>query len=434
MQNTNQFVRKWLVLAVSSITGAGIYSLPPVIFRGPFFKDILPVEAIFASSLVIHVDLSVLVWMLAIGGMLWSQFACERQVVFYKYAFYTVAAGMVLMAVSPLTGNLYPLKNNYIPVLQSPVFFMGLSLFSCGIVLQALLSILNYKSMATSPTGFGLNIAAVIVIIAFICFVIAAFKSGNFDDADPQSFYEFLFWGGGHILQFSYTTLLIVAWFLLLEASGYRNILPKSVMYIIFAINVLACLPSPLFYLADDSAAIFASHMRMFPGISPLIAGAGILYAMLKFGTQHTKSGTSMLKPFLVLSILLFGYGGVLAFMISGVNVTIPAHYHGSIVGISIAFMGLVYLFLPRVGFSSPVGFWAKSQPFIYGIGQAMHITGLAVMGGYGALRKDAASSQHIDTMLGKSLFFSGGSLAIIGGFIFVIVVFSAMRKGGFRG
>jgi cytochrome c oxidase subunit 1 len=39
--------------------------------------------------------------------------------------------------------------------------------------------------------------------------------------------------------------------------------------------------------------------------------------------------------------------------MIRGVNVVIPAHYHGSIVGITLAFMGLAYVLLPRLGFAA---------------------------------------------------------------------------------
>lgn len=429
MPKTNEFIKKWLILAVGSLAGAGIYSLPPVIFRGPLFKDILPVEAIFASSLVVHVDLSVLVWMLAIGGMLWSQFANEKHHIYNKLAFYAAATGTILIALSPLMGSLYPLKNNYIPVLQNPVFFIGLGVFASGIILQVILCISRYQDMKRTPIGFGLNMASIISIIAFACFIIASIQSPHFNAKDPQSFYEFIFWGGGHILQFSYTTLLIVVWFMLLEASGYKNPLSKTAIYILFGINILACLPAPFFYLSDDSTGLFASHMRMFPGIAPFIAGVGILYAILKSKTQYPTPSTSMLKSFLILSILLFGYGGVLAYMISGTNVTIPAHYHGSIVGVSIAFMGIVYHFLPIAGFKSPTGKIAKIQPFVYGVGQVMHITGLAVMGGYGALRKDAASSQNIDTILGKSLFFSGGSLAILGGFMFVIVAFGAMRR-----
>ena len=156
MQKTNEFVKKWLILAVMAIAGAGIYSLPPVIFRGPVFKDILPVEAIFASSLVIHVDLSVLVWLLAIGGMLWSQFYDNKYHLFYKSAFYTAAVGTALIALSPLTGKLNPLKNNYIPVFQNPVFFIGLSLFASAVALQIIITLLSTRRMLKNPLGFGI--------------------------------------------------------------------------------------------------------------------------------------------------------------------------------------------------------------------------------------------------------------------------------------
>lgn len=427
MQNTNSLVRNWLVLAVSAIAGAGIYSLPPVIFRGPMFKDILPVEAIFASSLVVHVDLSVLVWMLAMGSMLLSQFADSRYNIFYKSSFYAAVLGTLLVALAPLTGNLSPLKNNYIPVLQNPVFFMGLGLFVTSIVMHILLSITAYKKMLSTPIGYGIYIAALTILVAVVCFIIAGVKAPAFDYTDPTSFYEFLFWGGGHILQMSYTTLVMVAWFILLEASGYKNILPQRLMYILFGINLLVCLPAPFFYLSENHTTIFAAHMRHALGLSPLVAGIAVIYSIIS--SKRNKESECQLAPFIILSILLFGYGGALAYMISGTNVTIPAHYHGSIVGITIGFMGLVYYFMPKVGFRRPTGLAARTQPYVYGVGQAMHITGLAVMGGYGALRKDAASSQNIDTMLGKALFFSGGSLAIAGGIMFVVVIFMAMRR-----
>ncbi len=431
MQKNDYLVKKWLLLAVFSLAGAGVYSLPPVIFRGPIFKDILPVEAIFASSLVVHVDLSVLVWITAIGSMLWSSFADDRYYIFYKAAFYSAASGAFLIAVSPLTGNLNPLKNNYIPLLQNPVFFMGLGIFASGIILQILLTIASYKKMIADALGYGLHVAAVITLIAVVCFIIAGLQAPAFDYNNPTAFYEWVFWGGGHILQASYTSLLVVVWFMLLDASGYKNPLSSRLIYIIFGISLLSCLPTALFYLSDNSVSLFSAHMRKFLGMAPLVAGGAVIYSILftKNIVPKKNESANYSKPFLVLSILLFGYGGVLAYLISGTNVTIPAHYHGSIVGTSLAFMGLVYYFMPKIGYSSPAGVMAKSQPYVYGIGQAMHITGLAIMGGYGALRKDAASSQNIDTIFGKTLFFTGGSFAILGGLMFVIVIFRAMRR-----
>jgi heme/copper-type cytochrome/quinol oxidase subunit 1 len=116
--------------------------------------------------------------------------------------------------------------------------------------------------------------------------------------------------------------------------------------------------------------------------------------------------------------------------MISGINVTIPAHYHGSIVAITLAFIGLSYYLLPKLGFGNTDGKIATCQPYIYGLGQIIHITGLAWMGGYGALRKSAASSHEISNIFPKLMFFIGGSLAILGGLLFIIVVFrSLLRK-----
>ncbi len=431
MQTTNPFIKNWLILAVSSLAGAGIYSLPPVLFRGPYFKEILPVEAIFASSLVIHVNLSVLVWMLACGAMLWSQFYQEKYHLLYKSAFYAAAAGMLAMLLSPLVGELNPLKNNYIPVLQNPFFFMGLALFGLGIALQLQLTIISCYKKITNPNIFGLYVAAIITAIAALCFVIAGLNAPEFNYANPTEFYEALFWGGGHILQASYTSLLVVVWFMLLEASGYKNPLKARFIYVLFVINLLFCLPAPFFYLAADSYALFAKHMRDTLGFVPVIAGLAVIYAVLtgKRAQIPLTAKNAALLPFLLFSIALFAYGGVLAYMISGANVTIPAHYHGSIVGISIAFMGLVYHVMPQVGIAVPSGIMARMQPFIYGIGQSMHITGLAVMGGYGALRKDAASSQNIDTILGKALFFSGGSFAILGGLLFVVLAIKSLCK-----
>ena len=37
--------------------------------------------------------------------------------------------------------------------------------------------------------------------------------------------------------------------------------------------------------------------------------------------------------------------------MIAGLDIVIPAHYHGATVGVTIAFMGLIYYLLPRLGF-----------------------------------------------------------------------------------
>jgi heme/copper-type cytochrome/quinol oxidase subunit 1 len=140
----------------------------------------------------------------------------------------------------------------------------------------------------------------------------------------------------------------------------------------------------------------------------------------------------SPVKSALVASVALFIVGGILAFMIRGVNVVIPAHYHGSIVGVTLAFMGLAYVLLPKLGFGTVEGRMARWQPWVYGGGQLIHILGLAWSGGYGVQRKVAGADQMLLTWqqkAGMGMMGLGGLIAIIGGIMFVLVCLKAIRN-----
>jgi heme/copper-type cytochrome/quinol oxidase subunit 1 len=131
-------------------------------------------------------------------------------------------------------------------------------------------------------------------------------------------------------------------------------------------------------------------------------------------------------------SLTLFAAGGVLAVLIAGSNTIVPAHYHGSIVGVTLALMGLTYHLLPRLGFGRPEGLTARIQPWIYGVGQLLHIGGLALSGALGIQRKTAGAAQGLDSLAAKGamgVMGIGGLLAVIGGILFVLVVIGALRR-----
>jgi heme/copper-type cytochrome/quinol oxidase subunit 1 len=138
------------------------------------------------------------------------------------------------------------------------------------------------------------------------------------------------------------------------------------------------------------------------------------------------------LRAALCASMLLFVAGGVIGLTIHGNNVKIPAHYHGCIVGVTLALMGLVYHLLPQLGWRAPTGRAAVLQPWLYGIGQLLHIVGLVWSGGYGVQRKVAGAEQVLRStgeVVGMGLMGLGGLLAIAGGLLFVVVVLGAMRR-----
>ena len=137
------------------------------------------------------------------------------------------------------------------------------------------------------------------------------------------------------------------------------------------------------------------------------------------------------LRAALLSSVLLFAAGGVIGIFITGSNVRIPAHYHGCIVGVTLALMGLVYKLLPALGYAAPQGRLATSQPWLYAAGQLMHIVGLVWSGGYGVQRKVAGAEQVLRSpseIAGMGLMGLGGAVAIVGGLLFVVVVLRAMR------
>jgi heme/copper-type cytochrome/quinol oxidase subunit 1 len=134
----------------------------------------------------------------------------------------------------------------------------------------------------------------------------------------------------------------------------------------------------------------------------------------------------------LLASLGLFGVGGAIGFAIHGSDVRIPAHYHGSIVGVTIAMMGLAYWLLPRLGFATPSRRLATWQSYLYGGGQLLHIVGLVWSGGYGVQRKvadGAVVDRSIEQVVGMGLMGAGGLIAIVGGMLFVAVVILAVAK-----
>ena len=135
----------------------------------------------------------------------------------------------------------------------------------------------------------------------------------------------------------------------------------------------------------------------------------------------------------LITSLVLFGTGGIIGFLIEGNNVRIPAHYHGCIVGVTLALMGLTYQILPAMGFEKINFKLTGIQLWIYSSGQFLHIFGLVWSGGYGVERKVADAAQGFTSMghvAGMGLMGSGGLLAAIGGFIFILIVIKAMMSG----
>lgn len=430
--------RAWLLLGLFSLLVAGLLALLLVLARTPYLQFIIPWVDFFRTALIVHVDLSVLVWFVAIGGVLWS-LNSVRQLIWFGWVGLALAViGTAAMAVAAFSGETQPLINNYIPVLQQPMFLGGLACFGLGATALVLRTLVTLPTSAGRVDGaaalrFGLAFAAVALTIALM-----AFLWSYLSIPPPRSgrrYFELLFWGGGHVLQFAYTLLMLVAWLWLASAARIALALPVRGVTILLALGFAPVLAAPLGYFAygvdsDQHYAFFAALMQYANGIAAAPLALILLYSWWR--TPNRLRARQPLRAALLASVLLFSVGGIIGFLIRGANVTIPAHYHGSIVGVTLAFMGLTYYLLPRLGYGEPSSRWAVIQPWVYAGGQLLHIVGLAWSGGYGVQRKVAGAAQGLDSIeriTAMGLMGAGGLIAIIGGLLFLIVVFRAMYR-----
>lgn len=428
----------WLLLAVGSLVVAGLFTILLVLSRTPYIQDIIPWVDFFHTALVVHVDLTVLVWFLGYAGMFWSLNSTTRCTACGWAGLYLAILGTAIIVISPFLGAGGPLMNNYIPVLQDPIFFTGLGIFGLGFMITVVRGLLFSRPVGNTISGegairFGLYTALIAGFIAIYALITS--WNGIPEGITGEYYYEVLFWGAGHTLQFIHIQLMLVAWICLATVSGIIPRLTPRVALILFAIGIIPVVLTPVAYIIFDVGTgnhmqAITSLMKYGGGLAALPIGLIIMYSLVTITSGVPKSSAEANALFF--SILLFGVGGVIGFMISGSNVTIPAHYHGSIVAVTIAFMGMTYHLLPRLGFRKPEGKMVRLQPVIYGMGQLMHVTGLAWSGGYGVQRKTAGAEQGLDgieKIAGMGFMGMGGLIAIIGGILFLIVVYKSMRR-----
>ncbi|HJD61463.1 MAG TPA: hypothetical protein LFV90_04865 [Rickettsia endosymbiont of Columbicola hoogstraali] len=477
----NNLSLAWLKLGITSLAFAGLYSVVLVVLRTPQLASFFPNPHIFKSALIIHVDLSVLIWLLSITASIWSlsfsqpsmSFPRKRESsiffldsrfrgndIMHKLAFFAT----ILIAISPIAGH-NPVMNNYIPMLENIIFVLGLSLFGITLLLYAI-NILYFFNWANWSNLVNFTILSTIImyILSWVCFWCSYSNLQNVIQIIPieiEFYYELLFWSGGHLLQFIYTQIAMFIWIMLFEKLLVKESKFQKfylfLLYLNFVFSTLIIWGHISYDIIDGSSKEFyTNHMKYLGGIAPglCIGGIGLEWVChsCKSGNSEKKiywipasagMTASIAKSTLLCSITLFLLGGLIAINISGINVVIPAHYHGSIVGINIACMGYCYQsVIPRldrgilehnlrykiprlsrrITLITARGMTITTTLYLLTFGQILHILGLAFAGGYGVMRKDPNTVMPLSAKLLMGMMGGGGLIAIVGGLMFVYI------------
>src|SRR3546814_13390056 len=101
---------------------------------------------------------------------------------------------------------------NCIPMLEGLVVRVGRVMFAGGVVLRVLRGLLAAPPLGLRFDGggalrFGLNASVVAAAVALLAFAASLVLTPR--GLDSVAYYEIVYWGGGHALQFVWTLLML---------------------------------------------------------------------------------------------------------------------------------------------------------------------------------------------------------------------------------
>lgn len=434
----NKLAIYWLGNGIFSLALAGVYSIILVMLRTPMLVNLFPNTEIFKSALVIHVNLSILVWLMSVTACVWSYNleATTPSITCVIIAFISTA----LIALSPFCGQNFPVMNNYIPMLENIIFILGISLFGVSVLLFALYTLWNCCKISyfNSLINFTILSTVIMWLLVWVCFIWSYYHLQEIIKLVPvdiEFYYELLFWSGGHLLQFIYTQILILVMIVLFHVWIGKELRLKklylALLYLNFVISVAAISGHLLYDIIDaEFKEYYTKQMKYGGGIAATLSLIIMFYEVKWY---HSRIGGNdinpskdirevqmrLVKTTIICSNILFLSGGFIGILIIGMNVTIPAHYHGSIVGISVACMGFCFLLCDD---KQQKNSYFTTAIITITIGQMLHIIALLFAGGYGVMRKTPGVEMTIGSKLLMGIMGGGGLIAIVGGLMFVII------------
>lgn len=423
-------VRLWLLLGLGALAAAGALALLLALSRAPVSQDWLPWGPdFFHKGLVTHVVFSFQVWLLAMAGALTALVSPYRGRKWGFAGFAAAATGCVLLLVPTLAGSGEASLNNYVPVLVHPLYYGGLALVGLGTGVAALRSL---ALRADNGVEWGIQAMAVALLAALACFALAAWKIPAGTNIDH--FNERLFWGGGHVLQFVNTLILLVGWQILAERLYGAGPLPPLLTRAVFAAVAAFAVAAPLVYARLDVLGL--PHRQVFTQLlwfglplPPALMGAALAWRML----HSPREWRSPAFLALALSLAVFGLGGGAGFGLGVADTRTPSHYHAVIGGVNLVLMGVIHVaLLPLLGREVAAGRWVRGQFHLYGFGQLLHALGFYLAGLAGVARKTAGAEQGLDSafkLVSMGVVGLGGAVAVLGGVIFVVQVLARLLR-----
>ena len=128
-------------------------------------------------------------------------------------------------------------------------------------VLRALVTT-RPQSIFGEPLRLGAFLGAVAGFLALAAFFWSWLRVPWVEE---KIYYEVLFWGGGHTLQFQHALLMIVAWLWIAAYFGRVVVAAPRALTVLFCVAALPLILVPLIYLTEDPGSL--PHMELFASL-----------------------------------------------------------------------------------------------------------------------------------------------------------------------
>ncbi len=420
-------MRPWFFLFVLSIGAGGFFALLTALARTPGVSSLLP-GGLFYHWLIGHVDLALIIGFLSFLIAQWHRILGNAK---FKGSYVFAYLGFFLIFLSALLGLGTPVHNNYVPTIDHPLFFAGVSLFGFAYLLSAqnFLKTSLTKLLSRDPLESILSISVILSLIFVLSLFVSFLRTPHLKET--YLYFERLYWLPGHVHQFVNASLLLYSWSFLSRISG------KEVPGAVSKLSLLL-IPFPILYfilqlfvensISEEVKTITTLGYAVGVGVPTLISA--VLF-LLKSAFKG-----DFFSNILGLSVIIYILGALMGYLIAGSDLRIPAHYHGVIASILISLMVLTYHHLRELGFIKDLPKLVKAQPYLYGVGMILFVMGLFWSGYFGAPRKTPGTGyiESMEVYIFMLLMGLGSVLSVLGGIIFVgFVLYSIIKRHEFR-
>ncbi|MEM1610769.1 MAG: cbb3-type cytochrome c oxidase subunit I [Sulfolobales archaeon] len=344
-------------------------------------------------------------------------------------AFGLMLVGWILIEYTVFSGRASVLFTAYPPLAADPLFYAGYIVYVLGAGFAVVTFFLTlyrarvegrYKGSLPLVT-WGAAVAAIIAVTVVVHGLIAlAYTAAWLSGSIPMNvmIYRWFFWGLGHDAQYVNVTAMVAVWYALLALStglAAAKFVNERYAKIAFAMYVLFVVPGIGHHILVDpgfstalkqASGSVGSHFLSIPSMLHALALLGGLEALLR-ASGYSRGLFSWFKAIpwrnpgtagLLLSMLLFGIGGIIAQpqttlqpnLLFHNTMWVPAHFHLTVVGgTTLAFMAISYYLIPLITlrrlFSVSI---ARIQIYLAFIGILIMTISMSILGWLGAPRR----------------------------------------------